>query len=326
MKYDVDGDDEKELLVGYKDGKKTIITGIYKNNGKKTVLINPIRKVLEDTILIFTTDHKIIRGIREYENKPYVYSLLRLKNNKLVTLKSSIHNLSEYMKKNGLKKAPVTAKPIQYDQKQMKLLPSDQDRWLQYIKNGQYKKADALGEKMDTNVEDPCVTAMSKKMKEAYLNKVTKYMWDYDGFNENADGYVRSVSGYMLTDMDGDHLPELIIKWGTGSNIDENFAIFTYKNDQLKTINEKVGVGIHSEFLYYPNHAGIINNMGYMGIQEISIMSVKNGKVKENKIAKLPEVENADLYVKAGLELTLHINSEDEVGAGNLNLTILNSD
>lgn len=63
-----------------------------------------------------------------------------------------------------------------------------------------------------------------------------------------------------------------------------------------------------------------------MGIQEISIMSVKNGKVKENKIAKLPEVENADLYVKAGLELTLHINSEDEVGAGNLNLTILNSD
>ena len=80
------------------------------------------------------------------------------------------------MKKNGLKKAPVTAKPIQYDQKQMKLLPSDQDRWLQYIENGQYKKADALGEKMDTNVEDPCVTAMSKKMKEAYLNKVAKYM------------------------------------------------------------------------------------------------------------------------------------------------------
>ena len=38
-------------------------------------------------------------------------------------------------------------------------------------------------------------------------------------------------------------------------------------------------------------------------------MSVKNGKVKENKIAKLPEVENADLYVKAGLEFNFFIST-----------------
>lgn len=322
VKYDVDGDHAKELLIGYKDGEKTVIMGIYKYDGKKTIVINPIENMSKEWTLIFTKNHKILRGIRDNENKSYIYSLLQLKNNKLITLKSPIQNVSKYMKKNGLQKASVMAKPIQYNQRKIKLPPTDQDLWLHYIKEGRYKDADKIGKKMQNNIEDPCVAAMSKKMREAYLNKVTSYMWKYDGFSESADGYVRSVLGYMLTDMDGDRVPELIIEWGVGSNVDDNLAIFTYKNGHLRTIAEKVWVGIGKALLYYPNHAGLIEDYGHMDVQTISIISVENGKVKVNKVAEL----HSHLYVTSGLELSLHVNGENEIGAGHLNLSILNSD
>lgn len=315
--YDLSGKGSKELLIGYKNDSRLIILGVYTNNGSKTISLAPVKGVAHEWKYVLTNDHRMLRGYKNSDGD-YVYTLFKVKNQKTVTEKSSIHHLSSYLKKNHLKTISVSAKSIRGTKTKSEEIITDQDRWLSYVKNKQFSKADALGKTMSNNVEDPGVKYMSKDMKDAYLAKVKDYQETYDGVTQDEIGAVLYTLGYLLTDMDGDGQVELIIEWGTGANNGDNLAFFSYKNGRLMTLDEEFPVS-NCALLYYPNHAGMIRDYGHTGSQQINIIHVVDDEVKWGWTAEF----TIDEYITSGLQLTRHVAKENYFSNSELDFSVL---
>lgn len=316
--YDLDGDGNQELLVGYKDGSDMKIIGIYKYNGKKATSLSPIKDIKHGWQYILTTHHRVLKGYKK-EDETYDYELLGFKNKKLVTLQSAIDNPEKYMEDNGLMRITVQGQTIKNKKAADQKILTMQDRWVQYIEAKQYAKADQIAQRMENDVEDPCVYAMSEAMKKAYLAKIKEYQIKYDGVKKyytSADNYFTFYTiGYLLSDLDGDGQAELMIERGAGSNNSFFLSIFTYKNGEIKLIKESELVEDCS-LLYYPNHRGIIRDFGHSGYQVIHTIYIKNDQVKYKDIADIEIGENysfKDNYITSGMKLNKHSNADEQI-------------
>lgn len=326
--YDLDGDGNQELLVGYKDSADMKIIGIYKNNGKKTTSLSPIKDIKHGWNYILTSHRRILKGYKK-EDETYVYKLLGFKNRKLVTLQSSIDNPEVYMKKNDLSRITIHGKTIKNKDANDQQILTMQDRWLQYVKQKKIEKANQLGQRMSNNIEDPCAYSMSKDMKRAYLAKIKEYQEKYNGINYYVyDSYSiqAQTMGYLLSDLDGDGHAELMIEWGISNSVNDYLAVFSYENGQIKAINECVQISSSTSLLYYPNHAGIISDYGHTGSQVIQIIYVKNDQIKYKEIADIefsPEDFEKMYYITSGMELDRHTKDKTYDTNPKLNFDIL---
>lgn len=143
--------------------------------------------------------------------------------------------------------------------------------YLKYFKKGQYKKAKKNIKKMKNIDKDTSLKKMSKKQKNAYYKVVKKYEKKYsvDIFS----GVY--VWGYYLADLNKDKKPELLIQYGS-CEADVKTVVYTYKNNKAKKVDSFYSG--HTEYSPYPGK-GLLNIMAHMGYCEVSVITMKNGKI-----------------------------------------------
>lgn len=112
----------------------------------------------------------------------------------------------------------------------------------------------------------------TQNVKKAYIKKVkslTKY--DYDG--------------YFLTDITGDGIPELWVKYGT-CEADYMLDVYTYGKSGIKRILH-TGAG-HTGYHGYPNGKYVIAHTAHMGYEEHIRITYSGKKLHEKIIYESP--------------------------------------
>ena len=100
------------------------------------------------------------------------------------------------------------------------------------------------------------------KPKKHYANSgFKKYLW----------------GGVYFVDMDGDNKSEMILPYGT-CEADATAYVYKYKSGKAVKVG-KFSYG-HKMLVNYPGHKGLICMHAHMGYEEISVVYLKNGKVK----------------------------------------------
>lgn len=166
---------------------------------------------------------------------------------------------------------------------------SNMTKILKYYKNKNYTKAKKYCKKIPKTITEPCVKKMSSKMKKAYLKVVKKYV--AKSGDPLGVGYLWD---YYLTDINNDKKADLLINYGT-CEADVQLYIYQYKKGKaVKVASTSSG---HTSFHAYPNHKGIIAHNCHMGGEFISVLTLKNGKIKVTNYG--------DRYLETGYYLNL---------------------
>ena len=172
---------------------------------------------------------------------------------------------------------------------------------LEYYKAGKYSKADELAGKLKQYADEKCVSAMSLKVKKAYLSEINSYtsMMGIVG-SMNHPEYVWD---YYLTDIDNDRIPELLIKYGScEANVRTN--VFTFKSNKVLEIGQFY-CG-HGTFFAYPNNNGLVVIYAHMGEESVSVITLNNGKLIETSYGSRNKRTNSSGYLPMGLLLKGH--------------------
>ena len=113
---------------------------------------------------------------------------------------------------------------------------------------------------------------LSKKEKAAYLQVVKGYR-----LNSSLSSSKPYLWGYYLADLDGDKKAELLVQYGT-CEADARTKVYKYKSGNAKKIGQ-IPSG-HTGYFAYPGHSGVIAAWGHMGYESVSVVTLKNGKLK----------------------------------------------
>lgn len=117
----------------------------------------------------------------------------------------------------------------------------------------------------------------TQSVKRAYIKKVNNFI-GYDG------------DGYFLTDITGDGIPELWIKYGS-CEADYMLDVYTYSKSGMRRIMQ-AGAG-HSCYYGYRNGKYVIAEMAHMGYQVLTRITYSGKRLLEKKIYESPgEVDN----------------------------------
>ena len=142
---------------------------------------------------------------------------------------------------------------------------SNVTKMLNAYKKHQYKTAEKYAKKIKNTKSDSSESKMTSSMTRAYasvlLNTPEKYLWD----------------GVYFVDMDGDKNAEMILPYGT-CEADATAYVYKYKCGKAVKVG-KFSYG-HKMLVNYPGHKGLICMHAHMGYEEISVVYLKNGKVK----------------------------------------------
>ena len=142
---------------------------------------------------------------------------------------------------------------------------SNVTKMLNAYKKHQYKTAEKYAKKIKNTKSDSSESKMTSSMTRAYasvlLNTPEKYLWD----------------GVYFVDMDGDKNAEMILPYGTCA-ADATAYVYKYKSGKAVKVGE-FSYG-HNMLVNYPGHKGLICMHAHMGYEEISVVYLKNGKVK----------------------------------------------
>lgn len=180
------------------------------------------------------------------------------------------------------------------------------EKMLKNYKNGKYKAAEKNAKKLHKNANEKCVKNMPKKMKQVY-KKIAKA---YEHKAILVDGnYVQNPEfAYYLTDIDNDNKADLIVEYGSYSNwmVD----VYQYKNDSIKEIGT-VSLGMYPYFHSFPDHNGVVMSAGRGGYEQISVISISNGKLKERKYGDRGVRETNIPYLSIGCVLDSHIEYDE---------------
>jgi len=119
-------------------------------------------------------------------------------------------------------------------------------------------------------------TVSTQSVKRAYIKKVNSLIqYEYDG--------------YFLTDITGDGIPELWVKYGT-CEADYMLDVYTYTSSGLKRLL-RTGAG-HTGYYGYPNGKYVIAQNAHMGYEVHTRITYSKKKLREKIIYESPgEVE-----------------------------------
>lgn len=173
---------------------------------------------------------------------------------------------------------------------------------LKYYKSGEYSKADELAGKLKKYADEKCVNAMPAKMKKAYLNKLNGYI-SKQGITWSMD-HPDYVWDYYLTDIDNDRTPELLIRYGS-CEANVRTDVFSYKSNKVVKIGQ-FSCG-HETFYAYPNNNGLVVINKHMGEEFVSVITIKNGNLKETSYGSRDSKSAPAEYLQMGLMLKGHI-------------------
>jgi len=148
---------------------------------------------------------------------------------------------------------------------------------LALYKDVNYSEAREQFEKYKENASESAVKKMSAKMKKAYLGKVSKYKTLSEVMATGGE----YIWDYCLTDIDKDKKAELLIKHGS---CEADCLLTIYRYSKGKAVKVKSISGSHSALFAYPDGNGFIRFTGQMGYETITLITLKNSKVKETAI------------------------------------------
>ena len=111
-------------------------------------------------------------------------------------------------------------------------------------------------------------TVSTQSVKRTYIKKVNSLR----GYGDNY--------GYFLTDITGDGIPELWVKYGT-CEADYMLDVYTYSKSGLKRIL-RTNAG-HTEYFGYPGGSYVIAHWAHMGYEAITRITY-SGKSLRNKV------------------------------------------
>lgn len=121
-------------------------------------------------------------------------------------------------------------------------------------------------------------TFSTQSVKRAYIKKV------------NSLASYGNSDGYFLTDITGDGIPELWMKYGT-CEADYMLDVYTYTSSGLKRLLH-TGAG-HTGYYGYPNGKYVICQNAHMGYEALSRITYSGGKLHEKVYYESPgEVDN----------------------------------
>ncbi len=182
---------------------------------------------------------------------------------------------------------------------------------LKAYKAKKYNKARKYAKKVKLKQES-AVSNMTDEVKKAYLDKVNKYIEQKGVYSNDRELFSEYVWDYYLTDIDNDKTPELLILYGS-CEADARYDVFTYKEGRIKKVGY-IGGG-HTVLCSYPNHNGILCLSGWGGYESISIIKIKDNKIKTVKYgshACAKAVGGDDKYVTDSLKgLKSHVDYYD---------------
>lgn len=314
--HDVDGDGNKELLIGYKDSNdQFVIAGIYrnKNGDEQATNTNAISKVTEK--LILTKNHKVIK---EADGS---YKLLKLNKMDHYYVVKGISDFAKYLKKHNTKKLALKAVSANTFYKKetkgktltaYKYLPADDkmQKWLDAYQDQQYNKCNTIAASMPKESEEIGASSMPKQMKNAYKKVVKAYAKKYLGHSDI--GY---LSGYYLVDMDGDGEMELLMDY-SGSDYITYLDVYKFKNG---TAQEVIKGYDYSQAdgrirLYaYSGHPGIIALYQHNSMEGVEVYFLSGHKIniKDYGGRDLHDGNNTTgEYVNLGNQLNNHMNED----------------
>ena len=113
----------------------------------------------------------------------------------------------------------------------------------------------------------------TQSVKRAYVNKIKRL----SGYGDNY--------GYFLTDITGDNIPELWVKYGT-CEADYVLEVYTYTSSGLKRLlSTSAG---HTGYYGYRNGKYVIAHWGHMGYEAITRITYSGKKLREKIIYESP--------------------------------------
>ena len=142
-----------------------------------------------------------------------------------------------------------------------------------------------------TATPEPTATPvpLADKWKKAYKKFLSKKIVMDDYYNEGKKVHIKNYY-YLLHDMNGDSIPELIIHLHYGSaRDDEMYGFYSYsKEKDMYFLDELSGISIRSRLYYRPGKQGIIvetggdhyRDTGWKFEGQLYSYTIKNGKMK----------------------------------------------
>ena len=142
-----------------------------------------------------------------------------------------------------------------------------------------------------TATPEPTATPvpLADKWKKAYKKFLSKKIVMDDYYNEGKKVHIKNYY-YLLHDMNGDSIPELIIYMHYGSaRDDEMYRFYSYSEEKgMYLLDELSGISIRSRLYYRPGKQGIIvetgddyyRDTGWKIKGQLYSYTIKNGKMK----------------------------------------------
>lgn len=192
------------------------------------------------------------------------------------------------------------------------------DQFVAAYKAGNYAKAKKVCNKMKDVVEEPCAYKMSQPMKKAYRTTVQRYVNRYRNDDEVY------VSGYGLSDVDGDGKAELFITTrGYIAGHSTMCDVFQYKKGKAVKIGKDFEFG-DASLHAYPGKKGVYFFSGDFGTLVLDKGIIKDGKFKFVEI-KGPSDPNSKVYEKflRYLRLGMFLNMHDGNKRGSVDMKLL---
>ncbi len=145
-------------------------------------------------------------------------------------------------------------------------------KMLKYYKKGKFSKADAIGKKLANTKanEKKYKKKLSSQARSAYYGVLNSY----DTYSFYSNGYLWN---YFVKDLDGKGKPELCVIYGT-CEADVELRVYKYQNRKAVLVaRDYCG---HCGWSDLPGKKGVVVTYGHMGDQNVSVMTLKNNKLK----------------------------------------------
>lgn len=140
--------------------------------------------------------------------------------------------------------------------------------------------------------EKKTIRKLTKQMKKAYLKIARKKLKG------------KSYGAYMLTDIDKDGIPELIITPYNDTN-GTKYYVYTFRKKKAVYCGWVYGsycAGLHA----YPIGNGVLWYQGRMGGQTLQVISLRNGKVRGEDFHSLSVSGGVNKYIPIPYQLDTH--------------------